>query len=87
MVIGLITAFTTAICYGVASVLQALAARRTEVGGAVDPRVLVRMVKQWPYLLGLGLDGVGFLVSLVALGMLPLFLVEAVIASSIGITA
>jgi drug/metabolite transporter (DMT)-like permease len=87
MVLGLITAFATAICYGVASVLQALAARRTEVGGAVDPRVLVRMVKQLPYLIGLGLDGLGFCVSLVAMALLPLFLVEAVIASSIGITA
>jgi hypothetical protein len=37
MVAGLIGAALSAICYGVASVLQAMAARRTPTRDTVDP--------------------------------------------------
>lgn len=85
--IGIVCAFAAALAYGVASTLQAVAARRTDSGGAVDAGVLIRMVKQLPYLIGTGLDGLGFLISLVALNALPLFFVESVLASSVAVTA
>lgn len=87
MAVGLIAAIAAAFAYAVGSVLQAVGASRTSKSGALDPRLLIRMVKQLPYLVGLGADGVGFLLGLVAIQFLPLFLSEAVLASSVGITA
>jgi len=85
--LGLIGAFGAAICYGVGSVLQALAARQTATAEGLDPRLLLRLLKSWRYLVGLGLDGVGFLLSLVAVRTMPLFAVQSIIASSLAVTA
>ncbi len=87
MVIGLLGAFAAAVCYGVASVLQALAARQTERSAGLDPRLMLRLVRSWRYLLGVSLDGLAFLFSLVALRSLPLFAVQAIVASFLAITA
>ena len=87
MAVGLIAAIAAAIAYAVGSVLQAVGAARTSKSGALDPRLLIRMIKQLPYLIGLAADGVGFLLGLVAIQFLPLFLSEALLASSVGITA
>ncbi|GAA3620974.1 DMT family protein [Microlunatus ginsengisoli] len=87
MVLGLIGAFGAAVCYGVASVLQALAARRTETAEGLDPRLFLRLLKSVPYVAGLALDCLGFGLSLLALRTLPLFLVQGVIASSLAVTA
>jgi hypothetical protein len=74
-----------ALCYGASAVLQATAvarSRRTDLTGFVgglarDPR----------YLGGLLLVAGGFLLSLVAIRVLPLFVVQAGRASSLGVTA
>ena len=87
MVLGLLAAFGAAVCYGVASVLQALAARQTEAAEGLDPRLMLRLARSWRYLLGLGLDGFAFLLSLVALRSLPLFAVQSIVASFLAITA
>ncbi|PWJ24484.1 hypothetical protein ATK17_0575 [Branchiibius hedensis] len=41
----------------------------------------------WLYAVGLIVDGVGFLASIVALQQLPLFLVQAFVASAVAVTA
>ena len=87
VLIGLICAFLAALFYGVGSILQAVAANRTVDTGGSQAGLLIRMVKQLPYLLGITLDAIGFLISLVGLHFLPLFVVEAVLASSVGVTA
>lgn len=87
MVIGLIAGLATAVLWGVASVLQAIGARRVDQSEGLDPRFFVRIVKQLPFVLGMGMDAVGFAASLVAIALLPLFLAEALFASSIGVTA
>ena len=87
MALGLITALLAALCYAIGSILQAKAASQAERSEGLDPRFIVRIIGQLPYLIGLILDGVGFLLSLVALQFLPLFLSEALIASSVGMTA
>lgn len=87
MAFGLIGAFGAALCYGVGSVLQALAARQTTAAESLDPRLLLRLLKSWRYLVGLTLDGVGFLLSLAAVRTLPLFAVQSIIASSLAVTA
>ena len=87
MVLGLLGAFGAALCYGVGSVLQALAARRTAIVEGLDPRLLLRLLKSWRYLVGVGLDGLGFVLSIAAVRTLPLFVVQSVIASFLAVTA
>lgn len=88
MVLGLLCAVLASVCYGVASVLQAVSARRTTTTDNLDPRLLIRMLKQLPYLLGISLDSIGFVASVVALQLhQPLFVVQAIMASSVGVTA
>ena len=84
---GLLGALLAALCYGVSSVLQAVAASRTETTAALDPRLLLRLSKQWPFIAAMGIDAVGFVASILALRTLPLFLVESAIAGSVGVTA
>lgn len=85
---GLACALLAACAYGVASVLQAIAARSVESPErGIDPRLLVRVLKQWRYILGLGMDTLGFVAQLVALRVLPLFVVQAALAASLAVTA
>jgi drug/metabolite transporter (DMT)-like permease len=71
--------------YGVASVLQSVAAKRgAEVVGLTG---LAMIVKQVPYLLGLAMDGVAFAANVLSLQRLPLFLVQSIVAASVGVTA
>jgi len=87
MALALVAALVAAGCYGLASVLQARAAARAVAETGVDPRLLWRLARSGSYLLGVGLLGTGFLLSLVSLRSLPLFMVEVVRASSLGVTA
>src|SRR4051812_2626385 len=87
MVLGLLGALGSAIAYGVASVLQALAVRRTTAAEGLDVRLLLRLARSWRYLLGLAFDATAFLLSLVALRSLPLFVVQSIVASFLAVTA
>jgi drug/metabolite transporter (DMT)-like permease len=95
---SLVAAVVASLCYGVAAVMQAVAVRaashRTSSGGQpasalgnVDPGLIVRMLHQWRFVASLGLDTLGFLAQLVALRRLPLFAVQAMIASNLAVTA
>jgi drug/metabolite transporter (DMT)-like permease len=84
----MLCALFAAICYGVASTMQAVAARSTRDDGAgVDPRLLLRLLGNWRYLSSLVLDVVGLVAQVTALRSLPLFLVQAAMAASIVVTA
>ncbi|MFF5564254.1 hypothetical protein ACFY7Z_04225 [Streptomyces sp. NPDC012623] len=85
----MICALGAAVCYGTASVLQAVAARAAEpgTGSGVDTALLVRAVRQWRYVAGLGLDGAGFVLQIVALRALPIYAVGAALAASLAVTA
>jgi drug/metabolite transporter (DMT)-like permease len=100
VVASLVAAVVAAVCYGVASVMQAIAARTAshrpaagtsgQEGAAppgVDPGLLVRMLGQWRFVASLGLDTLGFLGQLIALHRLPLFAVQAMIAANLAVTA
>lgn len=87
MPIGLVFAFLAAVAYGIGSVLQARAAQSAETAIGLDPRLLVRLASSLPFVVGVGLDLLAFLASLVALRTLPLFLVQSAVASSVGVTA
>ena len=87
MFLALACAFVATVSYGVGTVLQAAGARRVSTSGNLDLRLLARLAHQSSYLVGLALDAVGFLASVVALRTLPLFVVQAAIAGSLGVTA
>jgi drug/metabolite transporter (DMT)-like permease len=85
MTLGLISAFAAAVLYGAGTILQAVGVRR-----ATAAEVAGLWARVWAgrlYGLGLVLDGLGFLASLVALRTLPLFVVESAIAASVAVTA
>ncbi len=87
MIVGLAAALVAATCYGFGSVLQAMAASRSVATERLDVVLLARLVGQWRYVCGLGLDLAGFVAAVVALRTLPLFVVQAAVASSVGVTA
>jgi drug/metabolite transporter (DMT)-like permease len=95
---SLVAALLSALCYGVAAVMQAVAVRAASRRSAriqdgdpaaarVDPGLLVRLLGQWRFLASLCIDIIGFLAQLVALRRLPLFAVQAVIAANLAVTA
>jgi multidrug transporter EmrE-like cation transporter len=73
--------------YGVANLLQSVAATRTTVHHTFDPQLLVRLAGQRTYLLGLGCQVLGFVFAFLARSDLPLFLVQASVAAGLGVTA
>src|SRR5262245_15390229 len=85
--LSFVGALLAAVCFGVASVLQAKGSRQVETAEGVDVRLLARLAGSWAFVVGVALDGVGFLCELAALRKLPLFLVQAAVASSLAVTA
>ncbi|MEU6545499.1 hypothetical protein [Streptomyces sp. NPDC046859] len=85
----MVCALGAALCFGAATVLQAMAARTASAqgGGGGEAGVLLRSLRQWRYLAGLGLDGLGFVLQVVALRSLPIHAVSAALASSLAVTA
>lgn len=85
----MICALGAAVCFGTASVLQAMATRAAEpgTGSGVDPALMFRAVRQWRYVLGLALDGVGFILQIIALRHIPIYAVGAALAASLAVTA
>ena len=96
MLASLLAAVIAALCYGVASVMQAIsvraASRRTaeavgRAGEGVDPGLLVRMLRQGLFLASLVIDLTGFVAQLVALRRLPIFAVQAIMSANLAVTA
>ena len=67
-----------AVGYGVASVLQA-------IGAGQDAGAMQTLTNPW-YLVGILLDGLAWLASLVALRTLPVYQVQAILAGSLAVT-
>jgi drug/metabolite transporter (DMT)-like permease len=96
MVVSLLAALLSAVCYGVASVMQAIAVRAAsrrsvaqvaQAGEGVDAGLLVRMARQGLFLASIAIDIVGFVAQVIALRRLPLFAVQAIMASNLAVTA
>jgi drug/metabolite transporter (DMT)-like permease len=78
MELAYLAALACALCYGTGSILEDIAAKRaTDVAGAMTQPI---------YIAGLGLDLLGWVLSLLALQRLPLFAVQAAVASSVAVT-
>ena len=88
MLIGFLLALGCSVCYGSASVLQAMATRSVEgsSNSGVDAALLLRAVRQWRYLAGIGLDSLGFVLQVIALRLVPIYVVAAALAASIAVT-
>lgn len=96
MFVSLVAALTAAFCYGIGAVMQAIAVRAASrrpvlaaagVTGRVDPGLVIRMFRQWPFVLSLGIDFIGFVCQLIALRRLPIFEVQVIIAGNLAVTA
>jgi drug/metabolite transporter (DMT)-like permease len=90
VLIGLLLALGCSVCYGTATVLQAVATRSVDAGSSdsgVDAVLLLRALRQWRYLAGIALDGLGFLLQVAALRLVPIYVVAAAIAASLAVTA
>ena len=74
MILSLVAALAAAVGYGVSTIMQAVATRSTHGLAAVTTPLVVA---------ALLVDGLAWLLSLVALDRLPLFLVQAVLAGSV----
>ena len=88
MLLGLFCALFAAACHGVASAMQAVAARRTSDNGrGMDPMLLVRLLRQGWFVASFGLNIVGLVAQVIAVHMLPMFLAQAALSASIAVTA
>lgn len=89
----MVCALGASVCFGTATVLQAMAARAADADGgdregtAFAVTLFLRAVRQWRYLAGLALDGLGFLLQIAALRSVPIYAVGAALASSLAVTA
>ncbi|MFE2421329.1 hypothetical protein [Streptomyces hokutonensis] len=83
----MVCALGAAICFGTATVLQAVATRAATTGGGGDAALLLRALRQWRYMAGLALDALGFVFQIAALRSLPIYAVGAALASSLAVTA
>jgi hypothetical protein len=75
------------VAYGVANLLQSMAAARTTVHHTFDPGLLMRLASHRTYLIGLGCQALGFTLAFLARRDLPLFLVQSSVAAGLGVTA
>ena len=94
MLASLTAALVAALFYGIASVMQSVAAheasnRKPQVAdaGGVDPGLLPRMLRQWRFVVSLCLDALGFVAQLIALQRMPLFAVQAIVAANLAVVA
>ncbi|WP_338678299.1 hypothetical protein V1460_32395 [Streptomyces sp. SCSIO 30461] len=86
----MLCAIASAVCYGLATVFQAIAARSVagpDATSGLDTALLLRAVRQWRYIAGLALDGAGFGLQIVALRLIPIYAVSAALAASLAVTA
>ena len=87
MFLFVLAALGAALCYGVATVFQAIGARRTSSSDGLDPHVLLRALRQWPFIVGTLLDISGYVCQFIALRGLPIFAVQATQAGNLAVTA
>jgi hypothetical protein len=78
---------TMVLAYGVANLLQSVAAANTDLHHAFSPRLLWRLGQHKAYLFGIGCQFAGFALAFLARRDLPLFLVQSAVAAGLGVTA
>ncbi|USX53591.1 hypothetical protein [Lentzea sp. HUAS12] len=86
MALGYLFAVLATLASGSGSILESMGVRRAGAygGRSLD---LIALRGQWLYFLGLGVNLLGFVCASAALHRLPLFLVQSMLAFSVGVTA
>ncbi|MGW6441490.1 hypothetical protein [Lentzea sp. NPDC055074] len=86
MALGYVFAVLATLASGSGSILESQGVRRAGAygGRSLD---LIALRRQWLYFLGLGVNLLGFACASAALHRLPLFLVQSMLAFSVGVTA
>jgi len=87
VIVALLAALGAAALFGIAAVLQGIATAGAPDGDRLDPWLLLRLARQPVFLAAVAGNGLGLVLHVRALQDLPLFLVQAVIASSVAVTA
>jgi drug/metabolite transporter (DMT)-like permease len=85
MLLGLTFAILASLGSGVGSAVEAFGVRRAAAKSRKGS--LGALLHEPVYFIGLTVDLLGFVFTVIALQILPLFLVQAVVASSVGVTA
>lgn len=87
MTLALAAVLLSAACAGAANVLQAREVRRVAAVPGLHPGLLVRLMGSAGYRSALALIATGMVLAVYALRVLPVFLVQAGRAASLGVTA
>lgn len=90
MLIGLPAALAAALVYGFAAIVQARAVRRLDGHGGREGSLSVflrGLLREPLFFAAVGLTLTGFVLHLVAIRTIPLYLAQAGIAASLGVTA
>src|SRR5487761_1207014 len=84
--LALLSAFGCALCNGIAAVLQKISADKETKIMSLHAGSLLRLLQDRPYVVGIILDIVAWILTLVAAHSLPLFIVQPIIAFSVVVT-
>ena len=87
MTAGVAAALGAAVMFGLAGALQAQAAQQEATTPGLDARLLLRLLRYPTFVAAIVLNLTGFAGHLLALRSAPLFLVQALVASSVAVTA
>ena len=74
------------VAYGVANMLQSVAAAATDLHRGFHPKLLLRLGRHKSYLVGIACQFAGFALAFFARRDLPLFLVQSAVAAGLGVT-
>jgi hypothetical protein len=86
VILGYVFAVLAAVASGSGSILESLGVRRASAYGGTSMD-LVNLRRQPVYFIGIAVDLLGFVFAASALRQLPLFLVQSLLAFSVGVTA
>lgn len=84
--LSILAALIGAISSGIATVLQKISADKAARATTMDAGLLFRLIKDWPYFIGIVLDLVCWVLSLVAVHNLALFVVQPILAFAVVAT-
>jgi drug/metabolite transporter (DMT)-like permease len=85
--LAILAALGCAICNGIAAILEKVSADKKSRQTSIRIGFIVQLLRDWPYVVGLVLDGLAWILTLVAVQTLPLFVVQPIIAFSVVVTA
>lgn len=81
-----LSAIGCALCNGTAVVLQKVSADKQTRATSLHAGLFFRLLQDWPFVIGIGLDAVAWILTLVAVHSLPLFVVQPIIAISVVVS-